>query len=175
MQVQHHTKPELSQEQASNTLERVYNACRLPFDREAYTALAQRARKGRAARLAACILLAGLLAFAVLGALGVFAAGYLHHVIIQPTQVVTSVKPPAATEAWVEGDELVLQLRAGEYAIDYSRITAVLQGDGKLLQISADEQAAQLRLPYAQGDAVYELTLFDASGADYQIVITVAA
>ncbi len=173
MRTQRHAKPELSQEQAGNMLEGIYSACRLPFDRDAYAALAQKARRGRALRLAACALLAGVAAAAVLGALGVFAAGYLHNVGIQPSPALPGQKPPAATEAWIEAQQLVLRLEAGDYPIDYSRVTATLRGGDTPLEVSCDEAKALLRLPYAPGDAVYEITLFDAAGADYQIVVTV--
>lgn len=168
-------RPELSQEQASNTLERVFTACQQPFDRGAYAGIYKKARKGRAFRLAVCVLLIAAAAAIVLGALGVFTVGYLRNVVVQSPPAVSSVRPPAAVSAWIEDDEVVLRLEAGSHPIDYSRITAACQEDGAPVRVSCDEENALLRLPCPRQDTVLEITVYDTEGIDYRILATITA
>lgn len=167
--------PELTQEQAGSTLERIYNACRLPFDREAYDALSKKARKGRLLRLIALVGLIAIAAIIILGVLGVFTTEYIRHVVVRSPQTTAGPRPPAATSAWIEENEVVLQLEAGEYPIDYGRITAAEQGSGRSAAVSADAESGRLRLPCPARDTVFEITVYDTQGMDYLILATYTA
>lgn len=167
--------PGLSQEQAGDTLERVYRARRLPFDRSAYNEIFKKAHRGRALRLLVLILLIAIATVTVLGLLGFFTTEYIRHVVVQAPPTVSSILPPAAVSAWVEDDEVVLQLEPGENPIDYARISAVRQDTGGAVPVSVEPESGRLRLPCPVSDTVFAITVYDTQGASYQILATVTA
>lgn len=167
--------PELTQEQAGSTLERVYNACHLRFDRAAYDAFSKKARRGRLLRLAALVGLIAVAAVIILGLLGFFTTEYIRHVVVRSPQTTAGPRPPAATSAWIEEGEVVLQLEAGEYPIDYARVTAAEQGSGRSAAVSVDAGNGRLRLPCPPRDTVFEITVCDTQGTEYLILATYTA
>ena len=175
--MQEHQKeiPGLSQEQAGDTLERVYKARRLPFDRSAYDEIFKKARRGRALRLVVLVLLIVIVTVIVLGLLGFFTTEYIRHVVVQAPPTVSNISPPSAVSAWVEDNEVVLQLEPGENPIDYARISAVRQDTGGAVLVSIDAESGRLRLPCPATDAVFAITVYDTQGASYQILATVTA
>lgn len=173
--MKHQSEPRITEEQAENALERIYKAVHLPFDRDAYRSLSKKALRGRALRIFLSLALIAIVTVAVLGGLGFFTHEYLRNVVIQPQSSATTVSPPGAADAWMEGSDLVLQLQAGDEAIDYARTAVTLAETGAAIPVTTDEAQGQLRMACPPEGGTFEITLCDAAGGDYLIRVTVSA